>query len=93
MTIQINKVVRNQTPTLLDADKANELISAINAMQRSTGLNGIKVDVEGDGRLVVLLESSDVDLSNLSEEQVFICRNGEPVAGLILFKELDVSDV
>jgi hypothetical protein len=53
MTTKIQPFVRGQAPTLLDAERANQLVRVINGLMQSKGTNGIKVSVEGDGRLVI----------------------------------------
>ena len=53
MPTKIQPFVRGQAPTLLDAQRANELVRVINGLVQSKGTNGIKVSVEGDGRLVI----------------------------------------
>jgi len=53
MATKLTRLVPKQAPTLLDAEKGNELIDAINGLIQSTGVGGIKVTVEGNGRLII----------------------------------------
>jgi hypothetical protein len=53
MALKLPRVTRGQAPTLLDAQRANQLIDAVNALIESKGTGGIKVTVEGNGRLVI----------------------------------------
>jgi hypothetical protein len=53
MATKLQKFTRGQAPTLLDAGRANELVDAINGLIQSTGKGGIKIIVEGNGRLVI----------------------------------------
>tara|TARA_R110000796_G_scaffold22916_1_gene65939 strand:+ start:3559 stop:4137 length:579 start_codon:yes stop_codon:yes gene_type:complete len=49
----IEKLVRNEAPSLLDTDKANELIAAINGLLNSRGEGGISVKQDQDGSLLI----------------------------------------
>jgi hypothetical protein len=55
----IERLTKNEAPSLLDTDKANELIDTINALTNSTGANGIAVRTNGDGSLLIYPGSSD----------------------------------
>lgn len=70
MATKLQRLVKGQAPTLLDADRANELIDAVNGLIQSKGSNGIKVIVEDSGRLDVSLDF------NLDEIQTALCING-----------------
>ena len=50
---QLTKLVSKQAPTLLDSGRANEIIDRLNGLAASTGSNGIKVSVEGSGKLAI----------------------------------------
>lgn len=50
---QLTKLVPKQAPTLLDSGRANEIIDRLNGLAASTGSNGIKVSVEGSGKLAI----------------------------------------
>lgn len=75
MTTKIQPFVRGQSPTLLDAERANQIVRAVNGLMQSKGTNGIKVVVEGDGRLVISRERGEAIEFNGS---VLICINGTP---------------
>jgi len=47
----IERLVRNEAPSLIDTDKANELIDAINGIRNSFGRNGIEVSIDQQGSL------------------------------------------
>ena len=49
----IEELTKGEAPSLMDTDKANELIRAINAIINSEGKNGIQVDQNQDGSLVI----------------------------------------
>ena len=49
----IERLVRNEAPSLLDTDKANELIDAINALMNSRGAGGIVVKADQNGSLLI----------------------------------------
>ncbi len=49
----IERLTKNEAPSLLDTDKANELIDAINGLLKSRGAGGISVKTNGDGSLLI----------------------------------------
>jgi len=49
----IERLTKNEAPSLLDTDKANELIDAINGLFNSKGAGGITVRQNGDGSLLI----------------------------------------
>jgi len=53
MADQIQELIAGQAPSLMQAEKGNELIQAINAIKRSRGLNGIEVKIDKAGELVI----------------------------------------
>lgn len=57
MPKSLTRVIPNQAPTLLNAEKANELIDCVNGLMSSRGSGGIKVQPEGNGRLVISIDS------------------------------------
>jgi len=72
MALKLPRVTRGQAPTLLDAERANQLIDAVNALIESKGTGGIKVTVEGSGRLVI--DGGADDFINVA-----LCQNGVTV--------------
>ena len=54
----IEELTKGEAPSLMDTDKANELIRAINAITNSEGKNGIQVDQNQDGSLVIFPSKS-----------------------------------
>ena len=92
----IQKVVKGSTPTLLDTDKANELIDAINKMVSSKGEGYIYVHND-NGKLVIgtqgirsvnggsFFESEEIDTSTESNTiDLTICQNGSAVTKTFL---------
>lgn len=61
MATKIQPFVKGQSPTLLDADRANEIVRLINGLIQSEGQNGIKVIVEGDGKLSISLDREEIN--------------------------------
>jgi hypothetical protein len=55
----IERLVRNEAPSLLDTNKGNELIDAINALKLSTGENGIEVKANQNGSLSISLRRGE----------------------------------
>ena len=53
MANQITELIPGQAPSLMQAEKGNELIRSINALKRSRGVAGINVKIDGDGELVI----------------------------------------
>ncbi len=49
----IERLIRGEAPSLMDTDKANELIDAVNGLYNSTGGGGITVSQNGDGSLLI----------------------------------------
>lgn len=49
----IDRLTKGEAPSLLDTDKANEIIDAINGLYNSTGAGGISVKQNGDGSLLI----------------------------------------
>lgn len=84
----IQRVIAGQSPTLMQAAKANELIDLMNGLMQSKGSDGINVIVEGSGRLVIGLDDTAGGglPEGYEETAVTLCQNGSPVAGSILFK-------
>ena len=55
----IDRLTKGEAPSLLDTDKANELIDAINGLYNSTGAGGINVRQNGDGSLLIFAGDPD----------------------------------
>lgn len=80
MPKRISRVIKGSTPTMLEAEKANELIDAINEVMQSRGVDPILLRVDGAGRMTV-------EIPDFTAIEVTLCRNGEPVEGRILFAD------
>lgn len=74
--IPINKVQKGKAPTLLEAEKANELISAINSLLRMKVIRGEKDEflVSNENSILTLKESGGSFDGNTI--QAYICENG-----------------
>lgn len=51
----IDRLQKGEAPSLVDTDKANEIIDAINALTNSKGKNGIEIQSDQDGGLTISL--------------------------------------
>lgn len=49
----IEELTKGEAPSLLDTEKANEIIRAINGLMGSKGANGIRVDADQNGELLI----------------------------------------
>ena len=76
----IERLVRNEAPSLLDTDKANELIDAINALMNSKGAGGIVVKSDQSGSLLIAPKGAEgvpvkyhpFEVISVSEETIVI---------------------
>lgn len=76
----IERLTKNEAPSLLDTEKANELIDAINGLLNSTGAGGISVRQNGDGSLLIapgkgddmLLKYNPFEVISVSDSVVVI---------------------
>ena len=84
---KIQRVVSGQAPTLMQAEKANEIIDLINGILSSKGGSGIDLTVEGNGRIVVSASNdTSTGIEDYEEKNITICENGEPVNYTFLVK-------
>ena len=72
---KIDKVIKGQHPTLMDAKKANELIEMINGILSSRAQDPLSLKVDSDGAININI--------NLSPLEVTLCFNGQPVNRVI----------
>ena len=72
---KIEKVIKGQAPSLLDANKANELIEKINGLLSSRAQDPLSLKVDSDGSM-----NLNVALSPL---EVTMCVNGTPAKRVI----------
>ena len=76
----IERLVRNEAPSLLDTEKANELIDAVNALMSSRGVGGIVVKADQSGSLLISPKGAEgvpvkyhpFEVISVSEESVAI---------------------
>lgn len=86
----IERLNRNEAPSLLDTDKANELIDTINALTNSRGAGGIQVKADQNGSLLISPErlgSNSILYSPfqvISVDEDFVTINAGLVNGLIV---------
>ena len=86
----IERLVRNEAPSLLDTDKANEIIDTINGLLNSKGAGGISVKQDQDGSLLISPAAGDngfikyhpFEVISVSESNIVI--NPGLVNGLIV---------
>lgn len=72
---KIKKVIKGQHPSLLDADKANELIGMINGILSSRAQDPLSLKVDSDGAININ--------ANLAPLTVTLCVNGQPAKRVI----------
>jgi hypothetical protein len=85
----IEELTKGEAPSLLDTEKANEIIKAINALMGSKGANGIQVDADQNGELLIypsdgnpiLRSYHPFEVTEVSEDTVVI--NAGLVNGLL----------
>lgn len=80
----IDKVIKGQAPSLMEATKANELIDAINGILGSRAQDPLKLVVNGDN-------SFNLNF-NLSPMEVTICVDGEPIPKVIYVQSVNQTD-
>ncbi len=75
----IKRLVKGQTPTLLEADKGNEIIDAINALSRLRFRRGSKDAIYYSDNEIILQLKEDTGGSdiNATEFNMLVCVNGE----------------
>ena len=90
---EIERLVQGETPSLLDAEKGNEVIDAINPLQK------IEIQRKGtsdfvsysDNNVLINLqempEEGGGDLTGFSEHQIYVCINGNASLRTILIKD------
>ena len=92
--MQIDRVIPNQAPSLLNANKANELIDILNGYLLSKGVGDLTVNVANSGRMTVSLNPTSVlaSFSNFGIIDVVICKDGSLRKGRILFQDTTASE-
>lgn len=68
---KIEKVIKGQSPSLLDAKKANELIEKINGLLSSRAQDPLSLKVDSNGAINLNI--------NLAPLDVVMCVDGQPV--------------
>jgi hypothetical protein len=85
----IARLVKNEAPSLIDTDKANEIIDTINGLLNSTGAGGITVKQNQGGSLLIapskgagsIIKYGPFEVISVSDENIVI--NPGLVNGLI----------
>ena len=76
----INKVIKGSAPSLLQTEKANELINALNGLLDINAIEPLRVVKDDSYKITLEINedalSQDLNLETLS---VTICENGSPV--------------
>ena len=72
---KIEKVIKGQHPSLLDADKANELISMVNGILSSRAQDPLSLKVDSDGTININVALSPIEVT--------MCVNGIPAKRVI----------
>lgn len=90
----IQKLIQGERPTLLEAEKGNELISAINALQNIQIEVGEEYSVEyGEDEVIITVpeqiatEQSASSLDGWDEVTMYVAVNGIPRKKVFLMKE------
>jgi hypothetical protein len=69
----ISKVIKGAAPSLIEAEKANEVIGAINGIANVKTRGPIKAQVSSDW------SSFEIEVPKAEEKTFIICENGAPV--------------
>tara|TARA_S200002703_G_scaffold131608_2_gene119212 strand:+ start:1545 stop:1784 length:240 start_codon:yes stop_codon:yes gene_type:complete len=77
----LERLTRGSAPSLINADRGNELIDAINGLMSSRGLGSIVVEQESNGALAIGLNVDTIDL--------IVCVDGAPVTKKFLVANQD----
>lgn len=78
---KIEKVVKGQIPSLLDTQKANELIEAVNGLLSSRASAPLKLVTNSDG-------SHDINLS-ADPMEIVMCVDGRLVRKVIFVQQME----
>jgi hypothetical protein len=87
----INKVIKDARPTLIEAEKANELIGYINGLLSSRGDDPIEVTIDDNGQMVISL-SEESGIPEGFEEETFGVVEDDNTAGQRIFFAKPVSE-
>lgn len=101
----ITRLTKGEAPSLVDTEKANEVIDTINGLLRTKGGQGIKVDQDQDGALIISINDEETArrsiapfaITNVTSEFVSVNAgtiNNElatPVGGVSFTSKTDVQ--
>lgn len=75
----IAEVVRGEAPSLMEADKANEIIGAINGMMTSTAADPLTLVIDSDGKMNLSLNitpfAGNVVINGVIEQKIFFVQD------------------
>lgn len=80
---KIEKVIKGQHPSLLDADKANELIGMVNGILSSRAQDPLNLKVDSDGTISINVALSPIEVT--------MCVNGTP-APRVIYMQAPIED-
>jgi hypothetical protein len=76
----IDKVVKGSTPSLIQTEKANQLINALNGLLNMKAVEPVIVTVDDSFKVTLELDTASLtDSLDLETMQVTICVDGSPV--------------
>ena len=92
---KIEELVQGERPTLLEADKGNEVIRAVNALQNIQLEEGEELGVEyGDDEVILTIPeqvtqeaTGEVNLDGWDEVTMYVAINGIPRKKVFLMKD------
>tara|TARA_R110000772_G_scaffold133122_5_gene241553 strand:+ start:363 stop:665 length:303 start_codon:yes stop_codon:yes gene_type:complete len=95
---RINRLVKGDTPSLLETEKGNELIDALNALQNiqirygesfqaSYGSNGVTLTIPKPEE-----SDTEADLSEYEELTLGVCIDGEVTERQFLVRQIPVEE-
>ena len=89
----IKPLVKNEAPSLLDTEKANELINAINGLFQSRGENGIIVKSDDSGSLIISADLTSSIRKNYNPFEVISTSDSSVLINAGLVNGVIVSNV
>ena len=85
---KIELLVQGRIPSLVNADRGNEVIQKLNSLLNIRLIEGDSNEISySENDVVITLKESSGDLAAYSEMSVFICVNGTAQLKTILIKD------
>lgn len=79
---KISKVKKGQAPSLLNADKANDLIKMVNGLLTSQAQDPLSLKVDGDGKINININLSPLEgyvvVNGLPAKRIFYIQTPDP---------------